>query len=104
MNKKVKWQTDHYSALSNLCVFFLSLQSDIIHQSVLELIHSEDREEFRKQLNWKHLLPADKRDINVQHVMTSGRRRECNWSCFIYSMDSFFFYIYIPRVSFISIY
>lgn len=28
------------------------LQSDLIHQSVYELIHTEDRAEFQKQLHW----------------------------------------------------
>ena len=30
-------------------IFFL-LQSDVIHQSVYELVHSEDREELQRQL------------------------------------------------------
>ncbi len=32
------------------------LQSDIIHQSVYDLIHSEDREELRKQLQWDSFI------------------------------------------------
>ena len=31
-------------------------QSDVIHQSVYELVHSEDREELQRQLNWDSFL------------------------------------------------
>ncbi|EAT36063.1 AAEL011825-PB [Aedes aegypti] len=34
-------------------------QSDIVHQSVYELVHSEDREELQRQLLWNTFLPAD---------------------------------------------
>uniref|UniRef100_A0A336MPL7 CSON003255 protein n=1 Tax=Culicoides sonorensis TaxID=179676 RepID=A0A336MPL7_CULSO len=34
-------------------------QSDIVHQSVYELVHSEDREELQRQLMWNSFLPAD---------------------------------------------
>ncbi|KAI4900440.1 hypothetical protein NFI96_019871 [Prochilodus magdalenae] len=36
-------------------------QSDIIHQSVYELIHTDDRAEFRRQLHWA-LKPSDPTD------------------------------------------
>nr|AXC08051.1 aryl hydrocarbon receptor [Gymnopis multiplicata] len=36
-------------------------QSDVIHQSVFELIHTEDREEFQHQLHWA-LNPSQKTD------------------------------------------
>ncbi|XP_042712436.2 aryl hydrocarbon receptor isoform X2 [Chrysemys picta bellii] len=39
----------------------LLLQSDIIHQSVFELIHTEDRPEFQRQLHWA-LNPAQTTD------------------------------------------
>lgn len=39
-----------------LCNFF---QSDIVHQSVYELVHSEDREELQRQLLWNSFLPQD---------------------------------------------
>lgn len=32
-------------------------QSDICHQSVYELVHSEDREELMQQLKWSSLIP-----------------------------------------------
>ncbi|KAI9562889.1 hypothetical protein GHT06_010345 [Daphnia sinensis] len=34
-------------------------QSDVVHQSVYELVHSEDREELQRQLTWSSQLPAD---------------------------------------------
>lgn len=34
-------------------------QSDIVHQSVYELVHSEDREELQRQLLWNSFLPPD---------------------------------------------
>ncbi|KAF4518358.1 hypothetical protein B566_EDAN007085 [Ephemera danica] len=34
-------------------------QSDIVHQSVYELVHSEDREELQRQLLWNSFLPAE---------------------------------------------
>lgn len=39
------------TCFSGLCVFSHS-QSDIVHQSVYELIHTEDRDEFHRQLHW----------------------------------------------------
>ncbi|KAL3881167.1 hypothetical protein ACJMK2_027624 [Sinanodonta woodiana] len=47
-------------------------QSDIIHQSVMELIHSEDREEFKKQLSWNSMLPQDKANYTLHEVMMPG--------------------------------
>ncbi|PVD28478.1 hypothetical protein C0Q70_11066 [Pomacea canaliculata] len=44
-------------------------QSDIIHQSVMELIHSEDREEFKRQLTWNAMLPQEKSNIPLHEVM-----------------------------------
>ncbi|CAB3368549.1 Hypothetical predicted protein [Cloeon dipterum] len=34
-------------------------QSDIVHQSVYELVHSEDREELQRQLLWNSFLPTE---------------------------------------------
>lgn len=42
----------------NLTLWFW-LQSDIVHQSVYELVHSEDREELQRQLLWNSFLPAE---------------------------------------------
>ncbi|KAH9491548.1 hypothetical protein Btru_030922 [Bulinus truncatus] len=44
-------------------------QSDIIHQSVMELIHSEDREEFKRQLTWNSMLPSDKSGLSLHEAM-----------------------------------
>ncbi|XP_055889950.1 uncharacterized protein LOC106070620 isoform X2 [Biomphalaria glabrata] len=44
-------------------------QSDIIHQSVMELIHSEDREEFKRQLTWNSMLPSDKSALTLHETM-----------------------------------
>ena len=35
------------------------LQSDVVHQSVYELVHSEDREELQRQLTWNSQLASD---------------------------------------------
>ena len=51
----------------------LVLQSDIIHQSALELIHSEDREEFKNQLNWRSQLPQDQQDLTMQQLSLPGK-------------------------------
>uniref|UniRef100_A0A7M4FCK6 Aryl hydrocarbon receptor n=1 Tax=Crocodylus porosus TaxID=8502 RepID=A0A7M4FCK6_CROPO len=45
-------------------------QSDIIHQSVFELIHTEDRPEFQRQLHWA-LNPAQTTD-SAQRVQDNG--------------------------------
>ncbi|XP_025413091.1 aryl hydrocarbon receptor-like isoform X4 [Sipha flava] len=34
-------------------------QSDIVHQSVYELVHSEDREELQRQLMWNSAIPTE---------------------------------------------
>ncbi len=50
-------------------------QSDIIHQSAMELIHSEDREDFKNQLNWRSQL-ADKADMTLQEVLLPGKNMD----------------------------
>uniref|UniRef100_A0A182JPI8 PAS fold-3 domain-containing protein n=1 Tax=Anopheles christyi TaxID=43041 RepID=A0A182JPI8_9DIPT len=45
------------------------VQSDIIHQSVYELVHSEDREELQKQLLWNSFLPADLSGIQLSEAL-----------------------------------
>ncbi|CAH8643195.1 unnamed protein product [Heterobilharzia americana] len=49
-------------------------QADILHQSVLELIHSEDREEFRKQLSWRSMLPTELQSSTLHDLMNPGER------------------------------
>uniref|UniRef100_A0A182TCG4 Uncharacterized protein n=1 Tax=Anopheles maculatus TaxID=74869 RepID=A0A182TCG4_9DIPT len=45
------------------------VHSDIIHQSVYELVHSEDREELQKQLLWNSFLPADLSGIQLSEAL-----------------------------------
>ncbi|XP_044729654.1 aryl hydrocarbon receptor protein 1 [Chrysoperla carnea] len=44
-------------------------QSDIVHQSVYELVHSEDREELQRQLMWNSFLPAEQAGISLQEAL-----------------------------------
>lgn len=46
-------------------------QSDIIHQCVFELIHSEDREEFKKHLQWNSMLPPEKAHLTLNEVLSN---------------------------------
>lgn len=48
-------------------------QSDIVHQSVYELVHSEDREELQRQLMWNsHLLP-DQAQLTLQEALQADQ-------------------------------
>lgn len=49
--------------------FHYLFQSDIVHQSVYELVHSEDREELQKQLMWNSFLPAEHSGITLQEAI-----------------------------------
>uniref|UniRef100_A0A0K8SC85 PAS domain-containing protein n=1 Tax=Lygus hesperus TaxID=30085 RepID=A0A0K8SC85_LYGHE len=44
-------------------------QSDIVHQSVYELVHSEDREELQRQLLWNSFLPQESSGIGLQEAL-----------------------------------
>ncbi|CAB0016303.1 unnamed protein product [Nesidiocoris tenuis] len=44
-------------------------QSDIVHQSVYELVHSEDREELQRQLMWNSFLPQESAGIALQDAL-----------------------------------
>nr|ATI22098.1 aryl hydrocarbon receptor [Tigriopus kingsejongensis] len=46
-------------------------QSDVIHQSVYELVHSEDREELQRQLTWNTFVPNEDSNMGVQEVIQS---------------------------------
>ena len=50
----------------------MSLQSDSLHHTVMDLVHSEDRNEFKNQLNWRAHLPQDQQDMTLQQVMMPG--------------------------------
>ena len=60
--------------------FFDSLilfQSDVVHQSVFELVHSEDREELQRQLVWNSFLTPDQAAIPLQVVQKiSGHKQK----------------------------
>ncbi|XP_023233093.1 aryl hydrocarbon receptor protein 1-like isoform X3 [Centruroides sculpturatus] len=44
-------------------------QSDICHQSVYELVHSEDREELQRYLMWNSHLPTDRTNVSLQEIL-----------------------------------
>ncbi|XP_073994544.1 aryl hydrocarbon receptor spineless isoform X3 [Rhodnius prolixus] len=44
-------------------------KSDIVHQSVYELVHSEDREELQRQLMWNSFLPQDSSGLQLQDAL-----------------------------------
>lgn len=56
---------DRYAVVHRLPCF----QSDIVHQSVYELVHSEDREELQRQLMWNSFLPPESANIGLQDVL-----------------------------------
>ncbi|XP_043479191.1 aryl hydrocarbon receptor protein 1 isoform X2 [Leptopilina heterotoma] len=45
-------------------------QSDIVHQSVYELVHSEDREELQRQLMWNSFLPAESATLPLHDALS----------------------------------
>ena len=45
------------------------LQSDVIHQSVYELVHSEDREDLQRQLMWSSFLQQEDASLTLQDLM-----------------------------------
>ncbi|KAH8295224.1 hypothetical protein KR018_008867, partial [Drosophila ironensis] len=48
-------------------------QSDIVHQSVYELVHSEDREELQRQLLWNSFLPADLSNMQLAETLAPDK-------------------------------
>uniref|UniRef100_A0A0N5AT81 Aryl hydrocarbon receptor n=1 Tax=Syphacia muris TaxID=451379 RepID=A0A0N5AT81_9BILA len=48
-----------YYASENIEAYLGFHQSDILHQPLFEMIHSEDREEIEQQLNWRCNLPPN---------------------------------------------
>lgn len=55
------------------CDLYGMLQSDIVHQSVYELVHSEDREELQRQLMWNSFLPAESAGLSLQETLQPDR-------------------------------
>ncbi|KAK4316263.1 hypothetical protein Pmani_012570 [Petrolisthes manimaculis] len=45
------------------------MKSDIVHQSVYELVHSEDREELQRQLMWNSHLTPDQSQLTLQEAL-----------------------------------
>merc|ERR1711971_388312 len=48
-------------------------QSDVIHQSVYELVHSEDREELQRQLGWDSFLGQEEAGVSLQELLASDQ-------------------------------
>ncbi|XP_055631599.1 aryl hydrocarbon receptor [Toxorhynchites rutilus septentrionalis] len=48
-------------------------QSDIVHQSVYELVHSEDREELQRQLLWNTFLPAESASLQLADALIPNK-------------------------------
>ena len=45
-------------------------QSDVIHQSVYELVHSEDREELQRQLGWNSFMGQEDANLSLHELMS----------------------------------
>jgi hypothetical protein len=50
-------------------MFWYAPQSDIVHQSVYELVHSEDREELQRQLMWNSFLPPESANFVLHDIL-----------------------------------
>ena len=61
-----------FEKYTNLLSLSLFLQSDICHQSVYELVHSEDREELQRHLMWNSHLPNDRSSLSMQETLLAG--------------------------------
>lgn len=62
--------------LKSILIFFCCnkiIQSDIVHQSVYELVHSEDREELQRQLLWNSFLPPDLNGMPLSESFTTDK-------------------------------
>jgi hypothetical protein len=55
-----------------LFYYFVLCQSDVVHQSVYELVHSEDREELQRQLHWNSFISPDQNlplQVNIYDLL-----------------------------------
>jgi aryl hydrocarbon receptor len=52
--------------------FFSLFQSDILHQSAYELIHSEDRDEFKRHLQWNEKLLNEHQNLTLEQILTNS--------------------------------
>ncbi|XP_044574637.1 neuronal PAS domain-containing protein 2 isoform X3 [Cotesia glomerata] len=70
-------------------------QSDIVHQSVYELVHSEDREELQRQLMWNSFLPSESSNLplhdalSVQHSHLLERSFTVRFRCLLDNTSGF---------------
>ena len=55
-------------------------QSDVIHQSGYELVHSEDREELQRQLGWDSFLGQEDAGTNLQELLNSDHNHSLDRS------------------------
>ncbi|CAF1674975.1 unnamed protein product, partial [Adineta ricciae] len=46
--------------------------SDILHQSAYELIHSEDRDEFKRHLQWNEKLTNEHQNLSLEQILTNS--------------------------------
>ena len=61
------WILNCYDPFSVDCHYHIPpFQSDVVHQSVFELVHSEDRDELQRQLNWNSFLGPENSTIPIQ--------------------------------------
>ena len=79
-------------------------QSDIIHQSVFELIHSEDREEFKKHLAWNSKLPPEKANLTLNEILSNKeyskyleRNFTVRFRCLLDNTSGFLVKLFIER-------
>ena len=58
--------------MSNFIKLFSLFWSDILHQSAYELIHSEDRDEFKRHLQWNEKLTNEHQNLSLEQILTNS--------------------------------
>jgi hypothetical protein len=56
----------------NEIIFLFCFQSDILHQSAYELIHSEDRDEFKRHLQWNEKFTNEHQNLTLEQILTNS--------------------------------
>lgn len=71
MHAKIEFFDVRATGMSLKRVFFLftNAKSDVIHHSVYELVHSEDREELQRQLMWTSFLTPEESGLSLQDLL-----------------------------------
>lgn len=64
-------------------------QSDVVHQSVFELIHTDDRAFFRQQLHFA---------LNPPAAGAGGDGKNCEWKMLLFSLVSLIISVWIRSV------